>query len=134
MKAWPHSHNIGDTTVGFSLKKYTSDTWEACFRDPNTGRRVRLNTFEKRVSDAIERARQLIEKTLAPKTISMNASWDDTTERLKKRFASSGNRQSTIDYYLKLIRLVTTICPDGPAALTEEMAIEWRDRITTTPG
>jgi integrase len=134
MKAWPHSHNIGDTTVGFSLKKYKGDTWEACFRDPNTGRRIRLDTFEKRVAAAIEQARHLIEKALAPKTISMTASWDDTTERLKKRFASSGNRQSTIDYYLKLIRLVTSICPDGPAALTEEIAIEWRDHITTTPG
>lgn len=60
--------------------------------------------------------------------------WDHATERLKARLATSGNRESTVGYYLKLIRLVSKISPEGPAGITEEKAAEWRDTMMMTPG
>src|ERR1017187_348510 len=114
-RAYPHSHIVEGQLVGFSIKKFDGDTYIACFRD-KIGRRLKLDTKQARIAQAIEAARLLIEQELAPKVLKRAVNWEDVTDRLKARLATSGNRESTIGYYLKLIRLATKICPnEGPA-------------------
>src|SRR5438128_5943411 len=110
-RAFPHWHIVGGELVGFSVKKFDGDTFVVCFRDKE-GRRLKLDTQQTRISQAIEAARILIEQQLAPKALPSVVPWDRTIERLKARLATSGNRKSTVGYYLKLIRLVSKACPD----------------------
>lgn len=132
-KAYPHSHVVDGELVGFSVQKLYGDTYIACFRDKE-GRRLKKDTQEVRIGQAITKARLLIEKELSTKVLPSVVKWDDTIERLKARLATSGNRESTIGYYLKLLRLIQDVCPEGPASLNEEKAAAWRDRMMTTPG
>lgn len=133
-RAYPHSHIVEGQLVGFSVTKLYGDTYIAQFRD-KIGRRLKLDTKQTRISQAIEAARLLIEEQLAPKAVPSITKWDQVTERLTARLATSGNREGTVGYYLKLIRLVTKICPDeGPAGITEEKATQWRDTMMMTPG
>lgn len=129
---FPHSHIVEGQLVGFSVKKFEGDTYIACFRD-RMNRRLKLDTKQARIGQAIEAARLLIEREFAPKVFSA-VKWDDAIEQLKGRLATSGNRESTVGYYLKLLRLVRSLCPDGPAGITEQKAAEWRDTIMKTPG
>src|ERR1019366_8741680 len=133
-RAYPHSHIVEGHLVGFSVTKLYGDTYIAQFRD-KIGRRLKLDTKQTRIGQAIEAARLLIEEQLVPKVLPSVVKWDHVVDRLKARLATSGNRESTVGYYLKLIRLVTKICPDeGPAGITEEKAAQWRDTMMTTPG
>ena len=131
-KAFPHSLVVDGETVGFSVKKFDGDTYIACFRDKE-GRRLKLDTRQTRIAQAVETARRLIEKTLAPKTLQSTVTWDYTREMLKGRMATLGNRSSTFEYYLKIIRGISNGTA-GPADITEEKAKAWRDRMMTTPG
>lgn len=132
-RAYPHSHIVEGALVGFSVKKFEGDTYIACFRD-KIGRRLKLDTKQTRIGQAIEAARLLIERELTRKILPSLLKWDDVIERLKSRLATSGNRESTVGYYLKLLRLIRPSCPDGPASLTAQKAAEWRDTMMTTPG
>jgi integrase len=133
-KSYPHSHIVDGSLVGFSVSRLYGDTYIACFRDKE-GRRLKLDTKQGRIRQAIDAARILIEETLRTKTLPAHVKWDDAIERLKARLATSGNRESTLGYYLKLIRLATTISPaEGPASVTEQKAAAWRDKMMTTPG
>jgi integrase len=59
--------------------------------------------------------------------------WDEAVKRLKTRLGTSGNRKGTLDYYLKVIRLVRRrydITPThGPADITPGMAACFRDHM-----
>jgi integrase len=129
---YPHSHIVDGTLVGFSVKKFDTDTYIACFRD-KIGRRLKLDTQQTRIGQAIEAARLLIEKQLRATVLPASVKWDDVIDRLKARLATSGNRDSTTEYYLKLLRRVRDVA-EGPAGITEEKASAWRDAMMTTPG
>jgi integrase len=88
------------------------------------------------MAQAVEAARVIIEEDYAAASATAeNVEWDEAIERLQARLATSGNRASTTDYYLKLIRLVRKLYPTaGPADFTSSMAAKWRDRMMTIRG
>jgi integrase len=136
-RAYPHSHLCHGQLVGFSVKHFGNDpTYYACFRAPD-GRRLKRDTNQARMGQAVEAARLIIEKEYAPAPARPDrVSWDDAVERLRARLATSGNRASTAAYYLKLIRLVRAMykATGGPADISPGMAAALRDRMMTTPG
>jgi integrase len=131
-RAYPHSHLVAGKSIGFSVKQFgDSPSYFACFRDAD-GRRLKRDTNHARLGQAVDIARAIIEKEFAPpETIGQNVTWDDTIKRLSARLATSGNRTSTLDYYLKCIRLVRGKTA-GPAEITPAIAAKWRDDIMTT--
>jgi integrase len=132
-RAYPHSHLCHGYLVGFSVKLFGSlPTYFACFNSKD-GRRLKRDTNQTRINQAIEAARLIIEKEYAPAPVSPDkVTWDQAVERLKARFASSGNRKSTLGYYLKLVRSVRGLA-DRPADMTPGLAAAWRDRMMVTP-
>jgi integrase len=135
-RAFPHSHLCHGFLVGFSVKKFGNEpTYLACFRSMD-GRRLKRDTNQVRMTPAIEAARLIIEKEYAPAPENPDkVTWDQAIELLKARLATSGNRASTIDYYLKLIRLVRKLYPNtDPADISPSGAARWRDWMMTTPG
>jgi integrase len=117
--------------VGFSVKKFAHiTTYVACFRSQD-GRRLQRDTNQPRLAQAIEASRILIEEEYAP-VVAMKVPWDQAIERLKARLKTSGLREGTLGYYLKLIRLVRS--GEGPADIDARAAAEWRDRISGKPG
>lgn len=136
-RAYPHSHICNGQLVGFSVKLfYNGPTYFACFRSPD-GRRFKRDTNQTRIGQAIEAARAIIEEEYAPpKPREDFVTWDGAVERLKARLATSGNRKSTLGYYLKLIRLVRAmyIPTGGPSDISPGMAAAWRDKVMSTPG
>lgn len=129
-KAFPHSHIVDGTVVGFSVKKFDGDTYIACFRDRD-GRRRKLDTQQARIGQAVETARLLIEKTLRAKILPTTMEWDAAVGRLKARLAIGGIRDTTIGYYEKVIRSVRGMYPEckGPADVTSHHAEQFRDRM-----
>lgn len=135
-RAYAHSHLCHGLLVGFSVKRFAhSDTLFACFH-ANDGRRLQRDTNQSRIAQAIEAARLIIEMEYMPVQVATDkATWDQEIERLKARLSRSGNRASTLDYYLKLIRLVRKhFDTTGPADITPVMAAKWRDWMMGTPG
>jgi integrase len=121
--------------VGFSVKLFGNDpAYCVFFRTPD-GRRVRRDTNQVRKAQAVEAARVLIEEEYAPRKVEGKVTWDDAIERLRVRLATSGNRNSTLGYYLKLIRSVRRVfgAIDGPADLSPGMAARFRDKLMTEP-
>ncbi len=85
----------------------------------------------------MEAARVIIEQEYAPAPTNPDkVTWDQAIERLKSRLATSGNRASTLGYYLKLIRLVRKLypCTDHPADISPAGAARFRDWMMSTPG
>ena len=136
-RAYPHSHVCHGQVVGFSVKLFGNQpTYFACFRSPD-GRRLKRDTNQTRVGQAVEASRLLIEKEFAPAVATSDrVSWDDAVERLQARMVTSGNRASTADYYLKILRPVRSMyaATHGPADISPGMAAAWRDRMMTTIG
>lgn len=132
-RAFAHSHIVNGKLIGFSVKHFAHvKTYLACFRAPD-GRRLQRDTNQARMAQAIEAARILIEEEYAPTpTRPDNVTWDQAIERLKARLRTSGNREGTLGYYLKLIRKVQV--SDGPEDISAEMAATWRDKIMSTVG
>ena len=135
-RAYPHSHVCHGKVVGFSVKRFANEpTYFACFRSKK-GRRLKRDTNQPRLAQAIEAARLLVEKEYAPNPPeTFGVSWDEAINRLKARLATSGNRDSTVGYYLKCVRLVRTMysTTNGPADISPVMAAAWRDTTMTTP-
>src|SRR5262249_59126280 len=67
-----------------------------------------------------------------PRPNAERVSWEEAIERLKARLATSGNRATTLDYYLKLIRHVRDIAL-SPADVTPGIAAAWRDKVMGRP-
>ena len=136
-RLYPHSHLCHGQLVGFSVKLFGNEpTYCAFFRTPD-GRRVRRDTNQTRMAAAVEAARTIIEKEFAPAaTRPDKVNWDEAIERLKARLATSGNRASTLDYYLKLIRRLRKLYrhTDYPVDISPGMASRWRDWMMSTPG
>lgn len=134
-KPFPYSHLCHGHVVGFSVKQFgNAPTYVACFSSPD-GRRLKRDTNQTRIGQAVEAARIIIEKEYAPApTQPEKVSWDRAVERLKGRIATSGNRTSTLGYYLKLIRLVRKVygVTGGPADISPGMAAAWRDTMMST--
>jgi hypothetical protein len=136
-RAYPHSHLCHGHLVGFSVKLFgNSPTYFACFNSKD-GRRLKRDTNQTRMGQAVEAARAIIEKEYAPAAVQPDkVTWDQAIDRLKLRFATAGMRASTLDYYLKLIRLIRKMysVTDGPADISPGMAASWRDTMMSTPG
>jgi len=136
-RAYPHSHICHGQVVGFSVKlRKNEPTYFAYFRGMD-GRRMERDTNQTRVGQAVEAARLIIEKEYAPAIVTVEkVTWEETIERLKARMATSGNRASTLGYYLKLIRLVRKLYPntDHPADISPAGAARWRDWMMSTLG
>jgi integrase len=136
-RAYPHSHLCHGRLVGFSVKKFGNEpTYYSCFRSRD-GRRFKRDTNQTRLGQAVEAARRIIEEEYAPAAAQPNdVTWDEAIERLKARLATSGNRKSTLSYYLKLIRLFRKLYPntDCPAEISPGMAARWRDWVMSRPG
>jgi integrase len=136
-RAYSHSHLCHGQLVGFSVRRFAhSDTLFACFHSKD-GRRLQRNTNQPRIGQAIEAARLLIEKEYEPvQDTPDRMTWDQAVARLKARLAISGNRPSTLAYYLKLIRLVRARNGDtkGPDDISPAMATNWRDSMMCTVG
>jgi integrase len=136
-RAWPHTHLCHGQLVGFSVKLFGNDPcYFACFRTAD-GRRLKRDTNQPRMGPAIEAARIIIEKEYAPPEVRQDrVTWDEAVERLKARLGTSGNRSSTLGYYLKCIRLVRAMYgpTGGPADISPGMAAAWRDKVMSTPG
>lgn len=135
-RAYPYSHVAHGRLVGFNIKKRKNEpTYFAYFRSLD-GRRLERDTNSPRVTRALEIARAIIEREYEPAPENPDrVTWDEAVERLEARFATSGNRASTLDYYLKLIRLVRQLYPNtDPADISPSGAARWRDWMMTTPG
>jgi integrase len=135
-RAYSHSHLVNGHLVGFSVKHFAHiPTYLACFRSLD-GKRLQRDTNQMKIGQAIEAARAIIEKEYAPPVaVVKQTTWEETVERLKKRLATSGNRTSTLAYYLKLIRLVRAMykVSVGPGDINPGMAAAWRDVMMTRP-
>jgi integrase len=120
--------------IGFSIKMRANDPcYFAYFRGPD-GKRLERDTNQTGMIKAIEAARVIIEKEYAPPEVRPDrVSWDDALKRLKGRLATAGTRKSTLEYYLKCLRLVraTYGVTHGPADISPGMAAAWRDKIMT---
>src|SRR5947209_4153857 len=116
----------GKDGLGYAVPTITSPYLTALQRATNMHR----------IGQAVEAARVLIENEYAPPVVPMKATWDHAVERLTARLKTSGNRESTLGYYLKLIRLVRAGLPktEGPADVTPASAAAWRDKVIATPG
>lgn len=136
-RAYGHSHLVNGKLVGFSVKIFAHiPTYLVCFRSVD-GRRFQRDTNQTRMGPAIEAARLLIEEEYKPAVIDPEkATWDQAIERLTARMQTSGNRSSTLGYYLKLIRSVRSAygATTGPEDINPGMAAAWRDRIMSTIG
>lgn len=136
-RAYPHSHLCNGQLVGFNIKKRgNAPTYFAYFRSPD-GRRLERDTNQTGMIRAVEAARAIIEQEYAPAPVAIDkVSWDDAVVRLKGRLATAGTRESTLGYYLKLIRLVRKMYGPtfGPVDISPGMASAWRDRMMSTPG
>jgi integrase len=121
--------------IGFSVKLFGNDpTYIACFRSPD-GRRLKRDTHKTRKAEAEEVARRMIDDEYAPPEARPDkVTWDEALDRLRKRFASSGNRSGTLGYYEKCIRLVRAMygVTTGPADISPGMAAAWRDGTMST--
>lgn len=131
-RAYPHSHLCNGQLIGFSVRHLGDEsTYIACFRSP-AGRRLKRDTNQRKLVQAIEAARAVIEAEYAPPRIQTDkTTWDQATKRLTLRLGTSGHRSSTLSYYLKLIRSVRTIHDkaEGPEDITPSMAAGWRDSM-----
>jgi hypothetical protein len=134
-RAYPHSHVCNGQLVGFSVAKFGDNpTYFACFKS-TTGQRLKRDTNQTRQGQAVEAAKAIIEELYAPKLIPPDkVTWDRAVDRLTARLATSGNREGTVGYYLKCLRLVKSGLPDtiGPEDVTPILAAAWRDRVMTT--
>jgi integrase len=132
-RLYPHSHLCHGQIIGYTVKLFES-TYCVFFRTPE-GRRVRRDTNQIRLAAAVEAARTIIEEEYAPKIVQAETTtWEQAIDRLTARLGTSGNRASTLGYYLKLIRSVRATCKtDGPAEVTARMATNWRDQMMSTP-
>jgi integrase len=136
-RLYPHSHLCRGQLIGFSVKLFGNDPAYCVFFRTKDGRRVRRETNQTRMAQAVEAARVIIEEEYAPLAKQADkTTWDEAVERLKARLATSGNRASTLGYYLKLIRSVRAMYrpTDGPADISPGMAAAWRDQMMITPG
>jgi integrase len=134
-RLYPHSHVCNGQLVGYTVKLFGDpQTYCIFFRMPD-GRRVRRDTNQLRMAAAVEAAQAIIELEYAPNAASVETvTWEQAIERLEARLATSGNRSSTLGYYLKLIRSLRAKCPtDGPGEVTAKLAAAWRDKLMTTP-
>lgn len=134
----PHTHVAHGRVVGFALKLFGNNpTYCVFFRTPD-GRRVRRDTNHTRVGPATEAARLIIEAEYAPAADAPpeKVTWDAAAERLAAAMAASGNRDGTLGYYLKCVRLVRAMygATDGPADISPGMAEAWKKKTATTPG
>jgi integrase len=136
-RAYPHSHLCHGRLVGFSVKRFgDGPTYIVCFNSSD-GRRLKRDTNQTRQGQAVEAARHIIEEEFAPAPEQPDkVTWGQAVELLKAAFAASGNRPSTLGYYLKLIRLVRAKCgvTAGPSDVSPAMAEAWRRKVMTTPG
>jgi len=133
-KPFPYSHFCHGQVIGFSVKQFGNPTYVACFTSPH-GRRLKRDTNQSRIGQAVEAARIIIEKEFAPASAQPEkVIWEHAVDRLKKRLATSGNRSSTLGYYLKLIRLVRKMYGEtgGPADISPALAAAWRDQTMST--
>src|SRR5689334_12300190 len=136
-RLYPHSHLCNGQLVGFNVKLFGSYPTYCVFFRTRDGRRVRRDTNQTRMAQAVEAARIILENEYAPAPREPEkVTWDQAVERLKARLSTSGNRSSTLGYYLKCIRLVRSmLCGlHGPADLTPGLAAVWRDKMMSTPG
>lgn len=136
-RAYPHSHLCHGYLVGFSVKQRGSSASYYVYFKGLDGRRLERDTNHSSMLRAVEAARVIIEREYAPAPIPVDKiSWDDAVARLKGRLATAGTRDSTMGYYLKLIRLVREMYgyTFGPADISPGMAAAWRDRMMSTNG
>src|SRR5262249_3223726 len=141
-RLYPNSHTFEgkdgrQQLVGFNVKLFGSyPTYCVFFRTPD-GRRVRRDTNQTRMAQAVEAARLIIEKEDAPRILDPEkVTWDQAVERLKARPATSGHRATTLRYYLKLLPPVRKVfgATDGPVDISPGMAATWRDVMMSRPG
>ena len=83
-KPFPYSHFCHGQVVGFSVKHFGSAlTFVVCFTSLD-GRRLKRDTNQSRIGQAVEAARIIIEKEFAPApTHPDKVTWDQAVERLK---------------------------------------------------
>jgi integrase len=108
----------------------------AVFRTPE-GRRVQRETHQSRLAQALEAARTMIEKEFQPKTEpEEKVGWEKALESLRVHLTTSGNRQDTLESYLKAVRVVRAFFPQamGPQDITLVMAQTLKRRLMTEPG
>ena len=74
-RSYPHSHIVDGSLVGFSVNKLYGDTYITCFRDKE-GRRLKLDTKQVRIGQAVEAARILIEEALRTKVLPPVVTWE----------------------------------------------------------
>jgi integrase len=135
-RAYPHSHLCHGVLVGFSVKLFGNcPTYYACFNSKD-GRRLKRDTNQTKVNRAIEAARAMIEEEYTPSTLTQETiTWEEAIGKLEGRLAVSGNRNSTLGYYKKVIRSVQKMHSSslGPADISPGMAETWRDTMMKTP-
>src|SRR5438045_2549308 len=91
-RLYPHSHLCHGHLVGFSVKLFGNNPTYCVFFRTRDGRRVRRDTNQTRMAQAVEAARLIIEDDYAPaKVQEEKVTWEEAIERLKGRLASSGN-------------------------------------------
>jgi integrase len=123
--------------VGFSVKQRNDGSTYFVYFRALDGRRLERDTGQTGMIRAVDAARAIIEHEYAPPPCIIDrVSWDEAIERLTTRLPTSGNRSTTLGYYLKLIRLVRAAysLTAGPAEITPSLAAAWRDRMMATPG
>ncbi len=135
-RIYPHSHLCYGQLVGFSVKHLGKNpTYIACFRAAD-GRRLKRDTNQTRIGQAVEAAKIIIDKEYGPEqSTQISVNWEEAILRLTARLATSGNRSSTAGYYLKLVNHVRSKFKStvGPTGITPAMAASWRDQMMTTP-
>lgn len=79
-RAFPHLCH--GQLVGFSVKLFGNyPTYYACFRSPD-GRRLKRDTNQTRIGQAVEAARRIIEKEFAPAAERPDkVTWDQAVDR-----------------------------------------------------
>jgi integrase len=97
------------------------------------GQRVRRALGTGKVGEVQGRAEEVIAReyrTLLPR---QQVTWDEAAELLKKKFAASGRRPTTLAQYLKDMDMIRRTFPDttGPADITEVRAERWMDDYAT---
>src|ERR1700722_18495366 len=131
-RAYPPSPLWNGQLVGFNVKRRgNAPTYFAYFRSPD-GRRLERDTNQTGMIRAVAAARAIIEQEYAPAPLAADKiSWDDAVGRLKGRLATAGTRESTLGYYLKLMRRVREMYGPtfGPVDISPGMAAAWRDRM-----
>jgi integrase len=126
-----HPVNLLDgKRVGFSLNQRDNDpNFFVRFKAPD-GRYPERSTGAAKKSDALVAAEIIVR--LAYNALAQQSdacTWADAEERLKAKWIVMGRRATTLESYLRAIRMVREFFPEttGPEDITAKIATAWRD-------